>query len=542
MQFASVIVALVATVPAMALTPLTGATAVAASGVYYSHPKSCAVVNGGVLCWGQNTFGQLGNNSTVDSAVPVVAIPEGSGAVAVASAEYHACALVNGGVKCWGGNGFGQLGSGPVTVDGSGSKVPVSALAPGSGATAISLAANHTCAVVTGGVQCWGSGAYGAIGLAGSGAIYQPFAPGSGVTAVATATGHTCVVKNGGVWCLGENPYGELGNGTNTKSVVPVVAIPEGSGATAVAVDESGTSCAVVNGFVECWGNNGGGQLGDGTRNHSSRPLLVIAAGSGASGVAIAQSSFTVGYACAVVAAGVRCWGAGPFDDGTPNYAGGPVQVIPAGAGAKAVGAASGHVCALVNDGIQCWGSNSSGQLGDGGYIDHRKPTPVMTNTAAPTPAAIEYYHAGFGHYFVTANSDEITKLDNGTFAGWTRTGLSFHIMDSAASQTTPVCRFFTVAFPPTSSHFYTANQSECALVKTNPDWTFEGQVFHAQLPASDGSCASGTVPLYRMYNNGKGGAPNHRFATEVAVRSGMLAQGWVAEGAGIGVGMCVPI
>ncbi len=56
------------------------------------------------------------------------------------------------------------------------------------------------------------------------------------------------------------------------------------------------------------------------------------------------------------------------------------------------------------------------------------------------------------------------------------------------------------------------------------------------------GSCAAGTVPLYRLYNNGMSGAPNHRYTTSQAVRASMIAAGWLPEGNGDdGVFACVP-
>ena len=48
--------------------------------------------------------------------------------------------------------------------------------------------------------------------------------------------------------------------------------------------------------------------------------------------------------------------------------------------------------------------------------------------TGSNVVRVIEYYHAVFDHYFMTAIADEITKLDNGTFAGWARTGHSFNV------------------------------------------------------------------------------------------------------------------
>ncbi|MFO1314053.1 MAG: hypothetical protein U1F58_00485 [Burkholderiales bacterium] len=531
---------LLTAIPASALVPLTVATQVSASGSFSA--KTCAVVDGGVLCWGINSVGQLGNNARLDSPLPVVTIPRASGVTAVATAEYHGCAVVSGGLSCWGGNGYGQLGVGPANVQGSGT--PVAVIAAGSEVTAVSTADTHTCVVVRGGVHCWGDNRYGQLGAVmapGSSTVFQPVGAGSGVTSVATAMAHTCVVKNGGIFCWGENYNGALGNGTSTKSFTPVQAIPEGSGATSVAVGNTETTCAIVNGLVECWGNNISGQLGDGTTVSTSRPSVVIGAGSGATDVATAQSGYGSGYTCAVVKSGVRCWGVGPYDAGAAASPNGPVQMIAASSGATRISTGGRHACAVVGGGVQCWGNNAFGQLGDGTSTDRFKPGAVMTNIAAPVSRAIEYLHAAFGHYFVTSISDEIAKLDTGVFSGWARTGLSFDVWNDAESSGMQVCRFFSVAFPPTSSHFYTANPSECAITKANPDWTYEGAVFRAKLPQADGNCATGTVPLYRMYNNGQGGAPNHRYTTDHAVRADMIAAGWVPEGSGIGVAMCVP-
>jgi hypothetical protein len=152
---------------------------------------------------------------------------------------------------------------------------------------------------------------------------------------------------------------------------------------------------------------------------------------------------------------------------------------------------------------------------------------------------AIEYFHARFGHYFMTANGDEIAKLDAGVFEGWARTGQAFQVFTQPALGRVPVCRFFTVAFPPTSSHFYGPRGFGCEGALANPDWLFEGEVFYAALPDVGGTCGMGSVPVYRLYNNGQGGAPNHRFTTSVVIRDRMVAQGFVPEGAGVGVGMC---
>ena len=54
--------------------------------------------------------------------------------------------------------------------------------------------------------------------------------------------------------------------------------------------------------------------------------------------------------------------------------------------------------------------------------------------------------------------------------------------LDQLAAGTVPVCRFFTVAFPPKSSHFYTSNTAECSgLQASSKDWTFEAEAFYVE-------------------------------------------------------------
>ncbi len=169
------------------------------------------------------------------------------------------------------------------------------------------------------------------------------------------------------------------------------------------------------------------------------------------------------------------------------------------------------------------------------------------TATAPPSPSAtvavLEYFHAGFGHYFITAIEDEIAKLDAGTFAGWARTGRSFKVYPTAGAGTSGVCRFFSTAFAPKSSHFYTPSQIECASVNSNANWLFEAEVFHVVPVTQAGSCPGGMLPVYRLYNNGMSGAPNHRYTTDFGLREEMLAQGWIPEGFGANaVIMCAPL
>ena len=179
---------------------------------------------------------------------------------------------------------------------------------------------------------------------------------------------------------------------------------------------------------------------------------------------------------------------------------------------------------------------------GAGDSALHRLAATVK-ESPTQTLNAVEYFHAPFGHYFVTAKPDEIAQLDAGVFAGWQRTGQTFNVYPINAVGTANVCRFFSTSFGPKSSHFYTPYATECAIVKQNPDWQFEAEVFAVGLPDAVGNCATDTQPLYRLYNDGQGGAPNHRYTTSTTTRQTMLSQGWVSEGYGpLGVTSCVPV
>ena len=159
--------------------------------------------------------------------------------------------------------------------------------------------------------------------------------------------------------------------------------------------------------------------------------------------------------------------------------------------------------------------------------------------------SAIEYFFGGFGHYFITADPYEIVNLDTGN-SGWTRTGKSFKVWTESASGLSPACRFFSgQTFAPKSSHFYTPYPAECAALKQGSAWEFEGDVFDLALPMEppgQGTCTAGSAPLYRVYNNGQGGAPNHRYTDDLVVLDQMVAQGWSFEGeAQTKVFSCIP-
>src|SRR5204862_6146054 len=134
------------------------------------------------------------------------------------------------------------------------------------------------------------------------------------------------------------------------------------------------------------------------------------------------------------------------------------------------------------------------------GIVDARAAVLAAQATLPPAVQVpvVEYFHAGFGHYFITADPEEVAGLDAGAYGGaFVRTGRQFNAWNAPSAGTMPVCRFFTVAFAPKSSHFYTADAAECDGVKLNPSWQYEKIAFYIGVPAA-GACAAGTVPVYR--------------------------------------------
>jgi len=148
----------------------------------------------------------------------------------------------------------------------------------------------------------------------------------------------------------------------------------------------------------------------------------------------------------------------------------------------------------------------------------------------------VEFYNVTLNHYFVTADPAEAAAIDAGVAgAGWARTGLSWK-----SGGTSRACRFYGSPEADAqsglrrgpNSHFYTIDSDECAVVQGDPGWKFEGYDFAATPKAADGSCAAGTVPVKRAYNNRFAvNDSNHRYMTSDGMYAVMIASGWIGEG-----------
>jgi alpha-tubulin suppressor-like RCC1 family protein len=286
--------------------------------------SACALtVGGAVVCWGDDSDGELGDGKTgFGGPTPTQVVGLSSGVVALAAGsgqvEYHACAVLDdGSVKCWGDASGGRLG----TTQG------------------LTYCDSYPCALTPVNVT----------GLAGP------------ATSISSGGGTTCVIlKGGAVQCWGVN-QGMLGDGSTVEySSSPVQAKGLTSGVTAISVGLVSVCAIDSGGRVQCWGKNKWGGLGDGTTTDSGTPVEVKGL---TSAVAI---SVGYGSACAITSnGGVSCWGAVPgmsTNTSTPI----PMPDLQSGISVVSVGM-NGTACVVREDGrLQCWGVNFSGILGNG--------------------------------------------------------------------------------------------------------------------------------------------------------------------------------
>jgi len=328
---------------------------------------TCAIVDDGTVeCWGLNSYGQLGDGTTINRLAPVPVSGLGT-AVSIAAASFHTCAiLANGSVRCWGLNDSGQLGNG-TTIS---SPVPVAVTGL---SNVVELAAGPvtSCAVrVDGSVWCWGA-ALGS-GSPSTSAVPVQMAV-AGAISVNVGANHACALMvNGSIRCWGENTLGQLGDFDNITTSTPRKVLYLQSQllydvnfGLEVSAGANFTCSRRFFGMV-CWGDNAFDQFGipsnvppPDTKNYAVYAFWDQTI------TAFATGPF---HTCAIVAGGtVVCSGRNDASQlGSPPPAAFPVTV-PTVANAVEITAGLKHTCAAIADGsVRCWGDNSYGQHGNG--------------------------------------------------------------------------------------------------------------------------------------------------------------------------------
>jgi alpha-tubulin suppressor-like RCC1 family protein len=314
-------------------TPVSGLSSgvsVVAAGGGFAGGHTCAVMSSGtVKCWGTNhSWGQVGDGTTLTRTAPVDVTAAGQGLVTLSAGARHTCAVVDDGeLTCWGDNFFGQLGN---DFDITGAPTEVPGL---SGVVAVSSGGSHTCALSgAGGVKCWGYAAYGQLGDNTFGDTHSSpvdvVGLQGGVAGISAGGTHTCALTTGGgVKCWGDNSFGQLGDGTNTNAGAPVDVTGLASGVIAISAGGNHTCAVTAPGGVKCWGANYRGQLGIGSFDFTrSTPADVTGLSAGSAAIAAGYE-----HSCAVSSGGgVKCWGDnayGQLGDGSTNNSFVPVNV-----------------------------------------------------------------------------------------------------------------------------------------------------------------------------------------------------------------------
>ncbi len=372
-------------------------------GVGFRH--ACAVLDSGsIKCWGQNNYRQLGNGLTVNSPDPVD-VAGITNAVQVTSGAYYSCALLDTAeIKCWGRGNYGQMGNGSTATQ----SVPV--LVSGiNNATYITAGLYHACATLLGGeVKCWGRGTNGRLGNGGTARATTPvFVTGlTNIIEVEAYSGSTCAIDFvGGVKCWGQNADYQVGDGTNVDKTTPVDPVGLSSGNLSLSQGDWALHTCVMTTArkLKCWGRSNYYQTGasnltadvqvPGDVRTLTNKILKIDAG----------QNFT----CALeddgtgLSGGLRCWGAGSYgrqgNGSTSNSY--PLALVPGlESGVKDFSVGYYHACALVDDGagaggVKCWGRNNQGQVGTGNTVDQTSPVDVAGLTSGVESLSVHLFH-----------------------------------------------------------------------------------------------------------------------------------------------------
>jgi len=432
---------------------------------------SCALLaDQSIKCWGLGTSGQLGIDEALSrgddpgemAALPAVIL--GSTAIDISAGAAHACAILsNGNVKCWGQNGYGQLGQDSITQlgDAPGEMATINEINFGVGKTAVKIFSGgyHNCVLLNdASIRCWGNNDQGQLGYGDN--VRRGDNPGemASLTAVTLGTGRTVVDMNlgnletcailddGNLKCWGYNLSGQLGLGhlnnvgTNPSDMgdsLPNVNL--GSNVTVLKISRSfwSTRCALVlkDGVnqVICWGQNLYGDSGDmmsswGIRSSdmgSNLPALDF--GSLTGQVQNIYKNY-YGFCAQFIDGNAKCWGyntstyrlcgANSADDYVGDKSidmGDALAYLNAGIGIKPLQIESSEigtfVCAVFDDQTtKCWGLNNYGQLGQDNVANYNY---------LPTTAPI---NLGVGRYatkVTTGAYHACAKLDDNSIKCW---------------------------------------------------------------------------------------------------------------------------
>lgn len=363
--------------------------------------------NSALMTWGSSSDGALGNGGGNKSSVPVPVVMDGVLAgrtvASVATGGSHGLALcVDGTLVSWGANNYGQLGNGTPGTGYVPSLVDQTGVLAGKTVIAVATGGGHDLALCSDGtLATWGFNNTGQLGNNSAANSNVPVLVNTtgvlaGKTVIAMGCGgnHSLVLcSDGTLAAWGYNSSGNLGNNSTTASSMPVLVDRSGvlAGKTVVSIAVGGSYNLALcsDGTLAAWGDNQYGQLGDNTNGYAKVPVLVNRTGVLAEKTVV-EISAGAGHSLALCSDGtISAWGynsGGQLGNLSTTYSNVPVQVTQSGvlAGKTVVGISAGgnHSLALNSDGtLAAWGANDAGQLGNGTTLNSSVPTLIPSNS-----------------------------------------------------------------------------------------------------------------------------------------------------------------
>jgi alpha-tubulin suppressor-like RCC1 family protein len=375
--------------------------------------STCAIADR-LYCWGRGENFQLGTGTDIDFGIPTPVAAEITDWTSVSLGRHHACAISESyGLHCWGYNYYGQVGIGAAVYTSERVMQPTAvALA---GVTSVAVAAYSTCAVADGQLYCWGYHGNNVLGdpaltVACNGPRTTPaLASGlTGWTSVTAAQQMSCALRGDEVWCWGvAQGGGGLGRGVwggNGWGRVTIGASDVSVGWNAN-IDEDGDTqdldlaCIIIDGKVQCWGDNRFGQLAQGGATMNTVPTEI--AGNHVWSSMIAADVHTCGIADG---GSLHCWGTMQNGQtiggiaGTSTLPCGAIMGVPCTLGeptnvpfhpsADQVAIGDTHTCARLGTTVTCWGSNNERQIGIAGSVSPNVVPGTWTHLYSPTADA----------------------------------------------------------------------------------------------------------------------------------------------------------
>jgi alpha-tubulin suppressor-like RCC1 family protein len=314
--------------------------------------------------WGNNSYGQLGDNTVTTRSTPVTTSAGGANWKQVSGGSAYTAAIkTDGTLWTWGANSYGRLGDNTTTNR----STPVTTFAGGTNWKQVACGSAHIAAIKTDGtLWTWGANSYGRLGDNTTTTRSIPvttFAGGTNWKQVAGGNFHTAAIKTDGtLWTWGRNYYGQLGDNTLDNRIIPVTTFAGGTNWKQVAGGNFYTAAIKTDGTLWTWGNNNYGQLGDNTLNNRIIPVTTFAGGTNWKQVACGSD-----HIAAIKTDGTLwTWGRnsyGQLGNNTATNRSIPVTTFAGGTNWKQVAGGGARTAAIKTDGtLWTWGR---GALGD---------------------------------------------------------------------------------------------------------------------------------------------------------------------------------